>query len=524
MNARSLLLGMLFCIASDVAFGISVDVANNTSQTPHQATCFLLKENFEMDNDLLAAQHNLNLEAALGKDIVTHLNDLEFTGKAGNFHCISAPVNNAIHYFMFAGTGADQNNEQGMEEMRRATGKIVNELKAKKIAVAVLHLPISSSFPAAELAKQTTIAALLTDYQYTEFKSDYKPVNHALTLVTADANDDIADAVWQGNVIGSMTNTIRTWSDGPANVVTPCFLAKQAKKLSKKYDCICTVFDREQAEELGLNGVVAVGKGSSSECRFIIVEYHAADPDAPTIALVGKGVVFDTGGVNLKSFENMLGMKYDMCGAAAVLGTVFTIAQLKPNVNVIAIAPAVENKTGSEAYRPQDIITFFNGKHGEILNTDAEGRNILADGLSYAEKIYKPDAIIDVATLTGACIIALGHHFSGIMSTNQGLKNQLFNAAQISGERLWELPMTDDYKKGIESDHADFKHIATGGFGAGASIAAHFLANFVENTPWAHLDIAGTAKDVDNVSYLNKKFGTGVGVRLLTELVLNYQK
>lgn len=521
MKARIIVLSLFLLAAWHHAFGITIDLAQNIPQTPCQATCFLLKENFTKNDALLAAEESLHVQALLGSDLATLLNSLEFKGAAGNFHCIPAPVNNALHYFIFAGTGTDTHDEQNMENMRRATGKIVNEIKTKKISKALLHMPEDAS---AELAKQVTIAALLTDYQYSDFKSDYKHVDHTLTLVQEDADDETANAVWQGTIIGTMTNTIRRWSDGPPNVVTPSFLAEQAKELSAEHDCICTIFDRAQAEELGLNGFVAVGKGSASEERFIIVEYHTPDPDAPTIALVGKGVVFDTGGVNLKTEAGMIGMKYDMCGAAAVLGTVFTIAQLKPNINVIAIAPAVENKTGSQAYRPNDIITFFNGKHGEILNTDAEGRVILADALSYAEKIYKPDAIIDVATLTGACVMALGHYFSGLMSRDQDLKNQLFKAAKNSGERLWELPMCDDYKKSLESPYADFAHLAGSATGAGAITAAHFLENFVEDTPWAHLDIAGTSNKVENISYLNSKLATGVGVRLLTDLILNYQK
>jgi leucyl aminopeptidase len=327
----------------------------------------------------------------------------------------------------------------------------------------------------------------------------------------------------EGNIIGQAANFARHLSDTPANHLTPTSLSEQAKKIADEYDLECKVFGVEKAKELGMGGFIAVDAGSDQEGKFVILEYTSPKKDSPTIALVGKGVTFDTGGISLKPSDSMTGMKFDMTGAASVIATMSVIAQLKPEVNVIGITPIVENMPSGKATRQDDIITFMNGKTAEIKSTDAEGRLILADALCYAEKFYKPDVIIDIATLTGACVYALGHFFSGLMTKDEILGTKLHAVSLITGDRVWPLPLDDDFKDAIKSDVADLSNTGATAYRAGTITAAWFLSNFVEKAKWAHLDIAGTADGVPGISYLGKG-ATGVGVRLLSEFVLNYKK
>jgi leucyl aminopeptidase len=252
------------------------------------------------------------------------------------------------------------------------------------------------------------------------------------------------------------------------------------------------------------------------------MEYRA-DEKAPVIALIGKGVTYDTGGISLKGASFMEGMHYDMSGAAAVIATMNIIAQLKPKVNVVGITPLVENMPSGKASRQDDIIRAMNGKTIEIKNTDAEGRLILADAICYAEKFYKPDVMIDIATLTGACMRALGYFYSGLMTDDEYLLEQLPKLGQKTGDRVWALPFDEDYKPANKSKVADIANSGSVRYHAGAITAAWFLRSFVEKTPWAHLDIAGTADSVPDINYLGKT-SAGAGIRLLTEFVLNYKK
>jgi leucyl aminopeptidase len=272
-----------------------------------------------------------------------------------------------------------------------------------------------------------------------------------------------------------------------------------------------------------MGGLAGVSRGSDIDCALIILEYKAASQNAPTLCFVGKGITFDSGGLSLKPADYMETMKEDMSGAAAVICAIDALAQLKPDLNIIAIAPTSENLPSGHATKPGDIVTFYNGKTAEIKNTDAEGRLILADALSYAVKHYKPDVIVDLATLTGACSRALGPFYSGLFSEHDDVITCLYDAAKLSGDLLWQLPMGDDYKKAITSTVADICNIGSKQIPAGATTAAHFLQNFVDDIPWAHIDIAGTAFDVPNISYY-RSGGTGVGVGLLVALAMNWKK
>jgi Leucyl aminopeptidase len=271
-----------------------------------------------------------------------------------------------------------------------------------------------------------------------------------------------------------------------------------------------------------MGGLAAVGRGSDQDCQMVILEYKAKRKNAPTIAFVGKGITFDSGGLSIKPALNMETMKDDMSGAAAVITTMEVLAHLKPDVNVVALAPLAENLPSGKATMPGDIVTFYNGKTAEVRNTDAEGRLVLADALSYAVKHYKPDAIIDIATLTGACAYALGPFFTGLMSQHDTLVKDIEISAQRSGDRVWRLPLHDDYQIAIRSDISDMCNIGAPKYMAGAITAAHFLKHFVGQTPWAHLDIAGTAFNVPDLPYY-KQGATGVGVRLLVDLAMHWK-
>ncbi|HLB94070.1 MAG TPA: M17 family metallopeptidase, partial [Candidatus Babeliales bacterium] len=275
-------------------------------------------------------------------------------------------------------------------------------------------------------------------------------------------------------------------------------------------------------KQMGMGGLAGVSAGAAADCKFVILEYKTSEPNAPTVAFVGKGIMFDSGGLSIKPALNMEQMKDDMSGAAAVISAMGVLADLKPKINIIGLAPLAENLPSGTATKPGDIVTFYNGKTAEVKNTDAEGRLVLADALSYAVKHYQPDAIIDLATLTGACAYSLGPFFSGLFSEHEELTAQVIKAANRSGDFVWRLPLTDDYKVAVKAKVADLCNIGAKQYQAGATTAACFLQHFVGNTPWVHLDIAGTAFGVPDLPYYRSESATGVGVRLLIELAMSW--
>jgi leucyl aminopeptidase len=301
----------------------------------------------------------------------------------------------------------------------------------------------------------------------------------------------------------------------PGNDLYPETLADHARRAGKTAGFRVQVFDKRKIEALKMGGLLAVNQGSVRPPVFIVMEWKGASATQPPIVLVGKGVTFDTGGISIKPAERMGDMKMDMHGAATVIGTMFAVAKLRLPINVVGLVPATENMPSGSAYRPGDIVTFMNGKTAEIDNTDAEGRLILADALTYAER-YKPQAVVDIATLTGACVIALGHVASGLMGNDRALLDRIKTAADATSEYVCELPLYEEYLEQIKSDVADVKN--TGGRPAGAITAALFLKHFIGNYPWAHLDIAGTGMAPKEGAY-SPKGATGVGVRLFVEML-----
>jgi leucyl aminopeptidase len=319
-----------------------------------------------------------------------------------------------------------------------------------------------------------------------------------------------------GKVVAEATNFARDMINEPANFMTPSEMAEVATRVAAQYNLECTVLEREQMQELGMGALLGVAQGSHQAPKFIVLEYEGDSSSGRTLGLVGKGITFDSGGISIKPSEGMADMKGDMAGGATVIATLRALAELKPMINVTGLIPATENLPGGAALKPGDILKAMNGKTIEIVSTDAEGRLILADALSYACK-RGLSLLVDVATLTGACRIALGTICTGAFTNNQELLNKFIKAAEAAGECVWQMPMFEEYKEGNKSDVADIKN--SGGRNGGAITAAQFLSEFVEDTPWVHLDVAGTSMSDKDKGYLVKG-ATGVGVRTLVNLAL----
>ena len=328
----------------------------------------------------------------------------------------------------------------------------------------------------------------------------------------------VEDAIAVGEAMGEATNFARMLGFEPGNVMTPMELARRAEAMAAKEGLAFEALTEDDMKRLGMGALLAVSRGSQEPARLIVMRYEPKGaPGGELIALVGKGVTFDSGGISIKPAEHMEEMKYDMGGGAAVIGAMQAIARLKPGIRVIGLVPTTENLLSGRAVKPGDVVRSLSGKTIEVANTDAEGRLILADAMTYAIE-QGATAIIDAATLTGACVIALGENRAAVMGTDQGLVDQLIEAGERSGERLWQMPLDNEYGEMIRSDIADVRNI--GNRTAGAITAAWFLKHFAGETPWAHLDIAGTAW-TDNVKPFLAKGATGFGVRLLTDFVRN---
>jgi leucyl aminopeptidase len=364
---------------------------------------------------------------------------------------------------------------------------------------------------------QTARAAREATYRFEQMKSTpAKDTSVLRRIVLAVAKNDekrAARGLSQGLALAHGISLARDLGNLPGNVCTPAYLAEQARKLAKHYRFKVQVLERADMEKLGMNTLLSVAAGSSQPPKLIVLEYRAGPKTQKPVVLVGKGVTFDTGGISLKPAPEMDDMKYDMSGAGSVLGTLKAVAEMKLPVNVIGIIPATENMPGGRATKPGDIVTSRSGQTVESLNTDAEGRLILCDALTYAER-YDPAAVIDIATLTGACVIALGHVVSGLFANDDPLAREVLAAGEHAGDGAWHLPLHDEYQDQLRSNFADFANI--GGRPAGAVTAACFLSRFTKKYKWAHLDVAGTAwksgKD---------KGSTGRPVPLLTQFLVN---
>ena len=340
-----------------------------------------------------------------------------------------------------------------------------------------------------------------------------KGIKKLVFLVKGKETEELEAAVRRGDAIAEGMALTKTLGNLPANVCTPGYLATTAKKLAKEHKIKVDVLERDDMEKLGMGSFLSVARGSHEPPKFIILNYKGGKAKDKPVVLVGKGVTFDTGGISLKPGEGMDEMKYDMCGAASVLGTFKAIARMELPINVVGLIPTTENMPGGSATKPGDIVTSMSGQTIEVLNTDAEGRLILCDALTYAER-FEPVAVVDVATLTGACIIALGNLTSGLMANDDELAAELLASGQTAGDKAWQLPLWDEYQDMLKSNFADIPNI--GSKGAGTITAACFLARFTKAYKWAHLDIAGTAWKSGA-----EKGATGRPVPLLTQFLIN---
>jgi leucyl aminopeptidase len=343
---------------------------------------------------------------------------------------------------------------------------------------------------------------------------DPKPELERLDLLFPNSSPEAETGRSRGEAIAAGHVLARDLQVLPGNVCTPSHLAATAESLAKRLGFAVTVLDRTALEQEGMGALLAVGQGSQQEPRFVILEHRGSD--AAPVVLIGKGITFDSGGISIKPADRMEDMKFDMSGAAAVLGTFEMLGRLRLPLHVIGLIPSAENMPSGTAFRPGDVVTSHAGKTIEVVNTDAEGRLILGDALSYARR-FQPACVVDAATLTGAVVIGLGHSAAAVLGTEASLVTELIAAGERSGERLWELPLWDDYRELIKSDVADVKN--SGGRPAGTITAAWFLREFAEGLPWAHLDIAGTAY-TDRETAAMLKGPTGMGVRLFSEFLL----
>lgn len=486
--------------------------------------CFL-EQNEKLEVPILKL-----IQDNLFPNLMQYLQEQDFKGQAGKIIAIPCSFKKQIITVFLIGVGKRANDQIiGVEQFRRACGTLIKAMQQRKIDSCSAQLPLASLFGVSDdyLIKQAVIATNMAAYRFDTYITDeQRKVNQDLTMhfhVSAAEKKRMQQAVDEASIIAKAVNKVRFWIDLPPTDTTPTLLAKKAQEIAKAHKLSITVFDEPEIIKMGMGGLAGVSAGSEQDCKFVILEYKTKKKNAPTLAFVGKGITFDSGGLSLKPASAMETMKEDMSGAAAVIGTMEVIAQLKPDVNIVALTPIAENLPSGKATKPGDIVRFYNGKTAEVKNTDAEGRLILADALSYAVKHYKPDAMIDLATLTGACAYALGPFFSGLMGKHGDLLETIEEAAQQSGDAVWRLPFTDDYKAAIVSDVADMCNSGKSRYRAGATTAGFFLANFVGNVPWAHLDIAGTAFDVPDISYYSTG-ATGVGVRLLVDIAMNWQK
>ena len=456
------------------------------------------------------------------------MTDAKFTGSAGEKIVFPTVTKNGVVYYIVAGLGVKKGATIDMESYRRAVGAVVKEVATLKADSLAIALPDAALFGSDDqfLAQQTVTIADMAYYHFDEFITDAKrnyPHDLNLTIVLDKQREQAVKAGSErGIAIARGVHFTRHWVDMPPDYATPSGLVEQAKKIADTHGYSITIFNEHEVNHMGMGGLSAVSRGSERDCHLIILEYKTKKAGAPTLGLVGKGITFDSGGLSIKPADYMETMKDDMAGAAAVLGALDALGSLKPEINIVAVLPLAENLPSGKAIKPGDIVTFYNGKTGEILNTDAEGRLILADALSYAVKHHKLDALIDLATLTGACSVALGHFYTALLSQHDQLSQKIEQASKLSGERVWRLPMDDDFKPAIRSENADIKNIGSKKYSAGTITAAFFLQNFVGDVPWVHLDIAGTAFDVPDMSYY-RLGATGVGVRLLVELAMNWK-
>ncbi len=445
----------------------------------------------------------------------------EFSGKSGELVLLHRPAGLKARRLLLAGGGKLERFTTA--DLRKAAGAAVRFLKARACREVVLAP--GDRYSTSDDVSASIEGGLLGDYEPDRLKTDPERAAKRLesfSAAVAGHSPALESAVERGHILADSQNFARDLVNEPANRMTPSVLAARAREMAAQAGLDCEVLERDRLSQLGMGSLLGVAQGSDEPPAFILVRYRPeAAPSSPDhLGLVGKGVTFDTGGISIKPADGMEKMKYDMAGGAAVLGAMRAIARLKPAIPVTALVPAVENMPGGRAQRPGDIVTSLSGKTVEVLNTDAEGRLILNDALTYAQRLGCTH-LVDAATLTGAIVVALGHVHIGAFTNHQPMLDRVLAAARAEGEKMWPMPLDDDYKDYLKSAFADLPNI--GNRWGGAITAAYFLKEFADPTPWVHLDIAGTAWLDDEKPHLAKG-PSGVCVRTFARLAVGWDR
>jgi leucyl aminopeptidase len=415
--------------------------------------------------------------------------------------------------------GAGKREKFGTAELRRVAAVAARFLKARSVKRTVFLA--REGYRDAASAEAVTEGLMFGNFDGDKYRTDQKggPIESAALVGFEAAAQDGVD---RGRIIGEAQNFVRELGNEPSNLLTPTLLAERAVAMAHEAGLGVEVLDEKRIAALKMGALLGVARGSAEPPRLIVLTYtpEKVTPGAPVLGLVGKAITFDTGGISIKPANDMEKMKFDMAGGAAMLGVMRALAQLKPRVKVIAVIPSTENMPGGRAQKPGDVQIAMSGKSIEVINTDAEGRLIMADGLAYAKQLGATH-LVDAATLTGAIVVALGNVNTGVFGTNDAFTQRVLSSAKAAGEEMWHMPLDDDYREQIKSTIADIQNV--GGRAAGASTAAWFLREFTGDTPWVHLDIAGTAW-LDDAKPWGGKGGTGVAVRTLVDLAMNFDE
>jgi len=437
---------------------------------------------------------------AIDKASENHLSDIlrrgDMDGKSGSTLLLHNVPGTLCDRVLLVGLGKEKEfRDKAYGAALRNTLKTLNDTGAQNATIFLTEIPVPTRSIEWKI-RQAVVLAHDSIYRFDQFKSK-KNENHSSKLrkiaFTVEPRNELAlaeDALIQGQAIGEGMALAKTLGNLPGNVCTPTYLAETAQQIAKQHKIDCEILEHADMEALGMHSLLSVAKGTRQPPKLIVLHYRGDKSSKKPLVLVGKGITFDSGGISLKPGEGMDEMKFDMCGAASVLGTLKAVAQMKLRLNLTVLVPTTENMPGGAASKPGDIVSSMSGQTIEILNTDAEGRLILCDALTYAER-FDPDTVIDVATLTGACVIALGHIATGLFANNDGLADELLSAGDEALDRAWQMPLWDDYQDLLKSNFADMANI--GGRPAGSVSAACFLSRFAKKFKWAHLDIAGTA-------------------------------
>lgn len=459
---------------------------------------------------------------AVGPSFAGALSGAGFEGKAGQAVLVHTAGRIRPRVVVAAGLGPREG--MGLERVRQAAARAAQ--RAREAGCARVAFDLALQGDPAEIARACVEGAVMGLYRFTRYKTNGDKADREMKSLVLYASASDAGAAragaQRGTIVAESVNQVRDLGNLPSNVATPTYIADRARAMARSRGLSCDVIDRKGMERLGMGALLGVARGSQEPPKLIILRYDggkstAGAADRP-IALIGKTITFDSGGISLKPADKMEQMKSDMMGGAGVLSVMEAAARLALPISIVGLLPATENMPSGTAIKPGDVITAMSGTTVEVINTDAEGRLVLADALAYAVKRYQPRLMVDIATLTGACSVALGQYAIGLLGTDAPLIDRLRRAADASGERVWQLPLWEEYYEQIKSDVADLKN--TGGRAAGTITAAAFLSKFVGTTPWAHLDIAGTMWSDDTRHYVAKG-ASGAGVRLLIQFLID---